>query len=185
MVQSVELLLDPAGERGVRSDWAVLLEGGLPSQGRIAVASNRPHITVAVAPSLDPGAERALAGTATDLAGELPIAVVLGGLVLFPGRRSVLARTVAPTSALLRIHRAFADVLAQIGPVPDTMLPGRWTPHVTLGRGLTGGDVGSAVALVGRARIDTAAVAVRRWDGAGRREWIIAGAAAVEGSTRG
>jgi 2'-5' RNA ligase len=182
MVQSVELLMDVAGDQGVRREWAALLDAGLPSQGGITAISNRPHITLAVAPRIEPAGERALAATAAGLAREIPVALVLGGLVLFPGRWSVLARSVAATSTLLRIQQAFADTLAELGPVPDTMLPGRWTPHVTLARGLSGDEVGAAVDLVGSRRIATAAVAIRRWDGAAKREWVIAGPA-TEGST--
>jgi 2'-5' RNA ligase len=187
MVQSVELLLDDAGDEAVRQEWEVLRAHGLPSQGRIAAVSNRPHITVGVARdhALDPDAEDALAQAAARLADELPTMVLLSGLVIFPGHRAVLARSVAPTTALIRVQEWFAGVLASFGPVAETLRPGRWTPHITLARGLSGPELGAAVELVGRQHIDTAVGAVRRWDGAAHREWIIAGAGPDERSTRG
>jgi 2'-5' RNA ligase len=185
VVQSVELLLDADGDAAVRQDWERLRAAGLPSQGRITASSNRPHITVAVAARLATDAEDAIMATATRLAAQLPIGLVMGGLLLFPGRRTVLARSVVPAAELLVVHEAFAAALAPFAEVPDTMAPGRWSPHVTLARGVPEEWLPTAVDVVRHDPFDTSAMAIRRWDGSARREWIIAEAARAEGSTRG
>ena len=185
VVQSVELLLDAVGDAAVREDWERLRSAGLPSQGRIAASSNRPHITVAVAAQLATDAEDAMTAAATRLAFRLPIELVMGGLLLFPGRRTVLARSVVPATDLLAVHAEFAAALGDFAQVPDTMAPGRWTPHITLARGVLEAELPAAVDVVRHDPVDTSAMAIRRWDGSARREWIIAEAARAEGSTRG
>ena len=164
MVQSVELLLDAVGDAGVRDDWDRLRLSGLPSQGRIAASSNRPHITVAVADRLAMGAEDAIEALAGRLLDRLPIQLVLGGLLVFPARRMVLARSVVPAAELLALHAEFAVVMSGFADIPDTMLPGLWTPHITLARGVTGAALAAAVDVVRHDPVNAWAVAIRRWD---------------------
>lgn len=189
MVQSVELLLDDGSEAAVRAQWRLLLEAGLPSQARHTGASNRPHVTLTARDAIPDGVEQALAAAV----GPLPLPLTLGGLLLFPGRRCVLARLVVPSSRLLRAQLAVAAVLDGAG-APSSrgahFHAGRWTPHVTLARGLTGEQVAAALALLVPESLDTrhsvqtrhsspiagtdtagAAFAVRRWDGDARRGW--------------
>lgn len=172
MVQSVELVLDDATDAAVRSQWQQLSDAGLPSQGRHTGASNRPHVTLAARSDVPGGLDGPLAGAV----GPLPMPLVLGGLVCFGGRRAVLARLVVPTDGLLRAHRLVAAVLDSAGaaPSPGSHLDeGRWTPHVTLARGLAGEQLAAAVLLLAATSSDLvgAAASVRRWDGDARRTW--------------
>jgi 2'-5' RNA ligase len=171
VVQSVELLLDQAGDAAVRADWDALTAAGLPSQGRHQSASSRPHITVAVADRFPDEVERALA----EIRPPLPIPIVLGGLVVFGHRRLILARLVTPSAALLALQSSIAELVAPAGPIQDTLRPDRWTPHITLARRLDPAGRARACAALPDRRVDTAAVGVRRWDGQGRREWLLTG----------
>ncbi|KQU57415.1 hypothetical protein ASG84_17815 [Rhodococcus sp. Leaf278] len=167
MVQSAELLLDPALDASVRREWAALSDAGLPSQNRHRGESNRPHITVAVAASM-PDAVDDGAAIRFD-----PLDVRLGGLVVFGGRSATLARLVVPSVELLDLH---ARVHAAVGPGSfDNVDTGRWTPHVTLARRLTTVEAGAAVQLLSNSIEDLmgSAVALRRWDGEAKREWRI------------
>jgi 2'-5' RNA ligase len=169
MVQSVELLLDPATDAAVREQWAALGAAGLRHSGQHTGASNRPHVTLAVAPDLPADREPAIAAAVAGL----PIPLRLGGLVLF-GHRSeyVLARLVVPSAELLAlqaaVHRATADDrIAHLA-------PGAWTPHVTLGRRYHAADLAVALALPDLAAdLTGTGVAVRRWDSDARRDWIV------------
>ena len=170
MVQTVELLLDDDTDSSVRRAWAMLAAAGLPSQARHTGPTNRPHVTLAVASAIPPGLEEPLAGALSGL----PVPVRLGGLVCFAGRRRVLARLVVPTAALLEVHAAVAAVLAQCPDPSPQLLPDRWTPHVTLARGLTGEQLGAALAVLNdRDELIGAAVAARRYDGAARTDWLV------------
>ncbi len=175
MVQSLELLLDPALDAAVRAEWDALAGAGLPSQARHPGASNAPHVTLAVADALPERADTAL-GAVAEL---LPVPVRLGALTVFTGRRAVLARLVVPSRALLDVHAAALDALAGPPGLRRTVLPGRWTPHVTLARGLPPDRVGDAVAAVpgervtGPAELTGQADRLRRWDGEARRSWLV------------
>ena len=85
MVQSVEILLDEAAEQVVRGQWVLLADAGLPSQARHTGTTNRPHITLAVARSLDQVQETAVAAA---VSGCIPTPLRLGGLLVFGPDRS-------------------------------------------------------------------------------------------------
>lgn len=171
MVQSVELLLDEAGDAAVRADWGVLDGVGLRTPARHGGDATRPHITLAVADHLADETERALA----ELRPTFPLSLVIGGLLVFGSRRMVLARAVAPSRGLLEVQRVAAEMMAAAGPMQDTLLPDRWTPHVTLARAVDPPGLARAARVLRDRRFVTAAIGLRRWDGNGRREWIIAG----------
>lgn len=168
VVQSVEMLLSEGLDAAVRSEWALLAAAGVPSQADHAGASNAPHVTLAVADHVDAAAD--------DRLRTLRLArpeVVLGGLLVFPGRRSVLARLVVPSVALLEVHATVAGVLGDVGQVSDHLAPGRWTPHVTIARRLRDEELDRAWRLlVDRPRelLGTGA-GLRRWDSDARETW--------------
>ncbi|MFC5381972.1 2'-5' RNA ligase family protein [Aquipuribacter nitratireducens] len=178
MVQSVELLPSPTVEAWVRDQWRALVEAGLSSLANHQGETNRPHVTLAVAQSVDADAEARL----DDALALWPQAVVrLGGLVVFgpQGRdgRCVLARLVVPSQSLLALQERVAAAWRHAEGVPWTTRTGAWTPHVTLAMRLTPEQVGQAVAVVGRWRpLDEPGppTGVRRWDGDARREWWLA-----------
>lgn len=168
MVQTVELVLDEGTEGAVRRAWDVLAAAGLPSQARHTGATNRPHVTLAVATRIPAALESRLAAAVAGL----PIPVRLGGLVSFAGRRWVLARLVVPSAELLRVQSAVADVVLGCPGLSPLMFPDRWTPHITLARSLTAEQVGVALGLLGdRAELVGEAVAARRYDGERRTDW--------------
>jgi 2'-5' RNA ligase len=176
-VQSLELLLDDGTSAAVREQWDRLAAAGLPSQARHAGDSNAPHVTVAVRTGALPGDLDAEIARA---AGPLPLALVVGGLLVFARRRCVLARAVVPSAELLGLHAGVHDVLearvATTGPSAAFLDPGAWTPHVTLARGLSADQVGVAVGLLSPvADLAANAVALRRWDAGARRTWVVAG----------
>jgi len=174
MVQSVELVLDDDADSAVQGQWQRLRDAGLPSQALHTGASNRPHVTLAARGSMPDGVDGALARVVKPL----PLPLVLGGLLCLPGRRCVLARLVVPSAALLRVQAEVQAVLDDTGAgwsAGGHFGPGRWTPHVTLARGLTGEQLATAVAVLSPSSPDLVATApaVRRWDGDARRTWTL------------
>ena len=192
VVQSVELVLDEALDARVRAQWRVLAQAGLPNLGRHTGPSNRPHVTLVVATGVGPEHEERLAvalGSAGAAGAPVPLQLLLGGYVVFGTHRHVLARLVVPSARLLDLQQrawaAWEGVLER----PETVTPGRWTPHVTLAKHLTDTQVAQALTALragpgpdadrpGRTRQadEGHAVAVRRWDGERRVDWQVASA---------
>ncbi len=167
MVQSVELVLDEELDRLVREEWELLVAAGLPSQARHTGESNAPHVTLGVADEVID--ESALAAVDYGIGSRL----LLGGLLVFPGRTFVLSRAVVPSLHLLRSHRGVQEAMAGLPGRPPHLGPDGWTPHVTLARRLDGAQLGAAMAvLAGRPRELAGTVrAARRWDSEARRTW--------------
>ncbi|MGS0683645.1 2'-5' RNA ligase family protein [Nakamurella sp. GG22] len=169
-VHSVELTVDERTDRLVRDQWNLLAHAGLPSQARHKGASNRPHITMALTATMTPDVAAALGST---FAG-LPIPVTVGGLVVFGGRRFVLARLAVPSIELLRLQRSAMGALIDPVDPHETFGPGAWTPHITLARRLTAQQLADALTELGEVRpIRGALVRARRWDMSAKQEqWI-------------
>ncbi len=173
MVHSVEALFDVATETTVRDLWDALAAAGVPSQAGHTAPSNRPHVTLTVATQMDDAVDVALEA----LLDRLPLPCVLGAPMLFGGGRTVtLVRLVVPSADLLALH---AGVHAACLPhMPNGVLPhadpGRWTPHVTLGRRIPPDLVPLALAIPDIARdIEGEITALRHWDGNAKQEhWI-------------
>jgi hypothetical protein len=182
VVQSVELLLDDGLDAAIRAQWQALAEAGLPSQARHTGPSNRPHVTLAVTTrTWSEPIERRLPAAA---AAGLTLRVRLGGLIVFgAGPRHVLARLIVPSSGLLTLQAAIHDVIVEVPGAVAHSAPGEWTPHVTLARNMADLQFPGALAVLAGASPSApsvrepsgAGVAVRRWDGVTRREWLIAG----------
>ncbi|MFH8480894.1 MULTISPECIES: 2'-5' RNA ligase family protein [unclassified Streptomyces] len=133
-MHSIELLPDEATERVVRRVWRSIADEGLPSQAGHRHPTNRPHLTLATADAL-PAATRAALAEALDA---LPLPLRLDGLLRFSGRSNVLAWAVRPDAALLTLHASVWRVLGESdghGRSSPLLVPGRWIPHITLGRG--------------------------------------------------
>lgn len=171
MVQSVELLLTPGVEAQVTEQWSQLVDAGLPSQARHTGATNRPHITLAVARALDAEQEAAIQAA---VVGRLPVPLRLGGLLVFGPGPFILCRLVVPSAALLSLQE---QVAASIGPTPGAFghqQPGAWTPHVTLARRMTAEQLAFAVRLLSPVPdLAGAADRVRRWDGDEKVAWTV------------
>ncbi len=174
MAHSLELLFDQRTDAALRHCWDLLVAADLPSQARVHAPSNRPHVTLTVADRIDSAADDALRA----LAARLPLRCEVGAPLLFGTVRFTLARLIVPSAPLLdfqrAVHASAAPHLVR-GPAPHTE-PGRWTPHVTLGRRLLGADLARAVELPGLgAEVSGELVGLRRWDGDSRVEHRLLG----------
>nr|WP_155074173.1 2'-5' RNA ligase family protein [Streptomyces taklimakanensis] len=132
-VRTVELLLDDTADRAVREAWRHLAAAGLPSQAGHPHPTNRPHLTLATVETLPAAARERVEDALT----ALPVPFRLEGLLRFGGRVRVLAWAVRPTPELLRVHRSVWRALESspgAGPSNPLHAPGRWIPHITLGR---------------------------------------------------
>ncbi|HEY8319867.1 MAG TPA: 2'-5' RNA ligase family protein [Amnibacterium sp.] len=173
MVQSVELLLDPDAEQRIRDGWAALADAGLPSLASHEGASNRPHVTVAVAETgLLPAVEALRAVFRGWHLAERGLAAEVGAPVLFGGHRHrwVLARLVVPSRPLLTVHsavhRAIAADASEAEVVAQTR-PDAWTPHVTLARRIEAERLGAALDA-GGPPLPCRITGARLWDGGSR-----------------
>lgn len=165
-MRSIELTFDPAFEAAFQAEWAMLQAVGLPNLGRHPDASNRPHLTLAAGPALE------ITDDLADLFGRdgqrlhasLPIDIRVSGVLLFRAGsgRFVLARPVVMSEALLELHRAVLELAP--GAVELTQ-PDRWTPHVTLARRISAGQVTEALEVLGEPPASGRCVAARFWNG--------------------
>jgi 2'-5' RNA ligase len=165
-MRSIELTFDPETEAAFRAEWATLQAAGLPNLGRHPHASNRPHLTLAAGPALEP------TDSLTDIfhrdgqpaAGPLPVELRVSGLLLFRAgaTRFVLARPVVISTALLALHHA---VLQHAPGAVEQTRPDRWTPHVTLARRLSAPQVTEALDVLGESPAAGRCVAARFWNG--------------------
>ena len=166
-VQSVELLLDDGLDAVLRGQWQALGAAGLPNQGRNAVPSNRPHVTVGVAAEIYPRIDKKLAA----LSARLPIPCTLAGPAVFSRRTDILVRLVEPSAELLDLQAEVAVRLRECPGRPDNLAPGDWTPHVTLARRMQPAQTAQALALLDWTPRQGRFTGLRRWDGRARREW--------------
>ncbi|MGX6601467.1 2'-5' RNA ligase family protein [Micromonosporaceae bacterium Da 78-11] len=111
----MELLLDADSEDGVRDLWDRLREAGLPGLADHPHPTNRPHLTLLTATSLDGPAPLSL-----------PIRAKLGAVRLL-GR--ALVRVVTPTVELRELQARVWSSVAGADPWPA---PADWVPHVSL-----------------------------------------------------
>jgi 2'-5' RNA ligase len=169
-VHSVELVLDDDTDQQIRTQWNQLSAVGLPSQARHTAPSNRPHVTLALAGTLDAADGTRLTGVAA----LLPLPTTLGGLLVFGAHRYVLARLVVPSAALLELQAAVSAAMSDPVDPHGTFAAGQWTPHVTVARRLTAEQLAEAVTALGEVQAITgAATRTRRWDMTAKLEtWI-------------
>jgi len=156
---SVDLGLDEALDAEVRAQWRALAEAGLPSLAGHRLDTNAPHVTLAQRRELPPP------DVVRRVAERLPVDLTLTGLLVLPTRRGhVLARALTPSSALLDLHAAVADLLdAHQWPPAAHTLPGTWTPHVTLAAGLTSAQVAAALDRLPLGALSGHGVELRHW----------------------
>ena len=172
--QSVEGIFDAVTDAEVRRRWALLADAGLPSQASHRGRSNSPHLTLSVAERVPADVEHSLVDLATGPVSGLPLACRLGPLVLLGGRRLVVAHLVVPSVPLLRLQSAVAEVMIGGEGVSDLVLPGRWTPHLTLARGVDRGQLGAVVEALGRLNeLEGSITSLRRWNPVERRVWAL------------
>lgn len=128
MVAALELYLDTDATRRIRVLWDALESEGVQSLRGLLRQRHRPHVSLAVAPQLDP--ERVAAALrGTVVAAPLRLTFQYAGQ--FVGRVLWLGPT--PTPDLLAHHRRVYDRLTDAGIVLDEQYrPGAWVPHCTL-----------------------------------------------------
>ncbi|WP_229075595.1 2'-5' RNA ligase family protein [Actinoplanes sp. DH11] len=112
-MRTVELLLDAGLDAAVRDQWRRLHAAGLRSLATHTHPTNRPHLTLAVAESVD----------------GLPVLPLPVPLLLGPARSLGRALVRAADSPELRALQA--RVSAALAPNP-WHAPEAWTPHVSL-----------------------------------------------------
>ncbi|MCX2930168.1 2'-5' RNA ligase family protein [Mycobacterium sp. CVI_P3] len=172
MAHSIELLLDQRADTTVRQMWRGLADAGLPSQLKVTSDTNRPHITLIAAERIAPDVDDRLA----ELGDHFPLPAVIGAPLIFGGGRMTLARLVVPSSALLALHEQVYDQCRRsVSNVFAHSAPGRWTPHVTLGRRFTPAQIGEAMATSHEIAAPCAVTitGLRRWDGDARVEHVL------------
>ncbi|MGW0503911.1 2'-5' RNA ligase family protein [Micromonospora sp. NPDC003241] len=128
MVAALELYLDTVATRRIRVLWDALEAEGVQSLRSLLEQRHRPHVSLAVAPRLDPEqVAAALAGTTV----AAPLRLTFQHAGQFVGR--VLWLGPAPTTELLTHHRLVHDRLSAAGvELVAHYRPGHWVPHCTL-----------------------------------------------------
>ena len=114
-MHTVELLPDPELADGVRDLWFLLRDAGLKSLADHSHPTNRPHLTVITADSLD-GLARL----------RLPVAAELGDVMVL-GR--ALVREVVLTAELSELQ---AEVWSSVRDPTAWPTPPEWRPHISL-----------------------------------------------------
>lgn len=140
-MRTVELVFDPELERAVRTLWDRLHAAGVRSLATHTHPTNRPHVTLAVAASID----------ALPRLG-LPVPVRLGAPRML-GRALVL-----PVAGLQGVQTRVWSAVGSANPLHH---PDRWVPHVSLALKAT---PGSDTLLAGLPALTGHAVAARSYD---------------------
>ena len=175
---ALELLLDDDLDDRVRRAWDLLAAAALPSQARHPHPTNRPHVTLAVAESLD---DAARARVRAELEA-LPLALCLDALVVLGARRRTVAWLVVPSEALLRLHRGLHEAARVGSSGPPLLRPDRWVPHVTLAARMDDKQAGAVVAaLAGLPAASGTADAARSYDTVARTTSTLARGARATG----
>lgn len=126
---SVELYFDPATEKTLLALRAELVKHGIrPVLDEI---QDRPHISLAVFPDLDPQAfVRHLRAFAAVTAA---FPVTLGAVGSFPTADGVLFLAPAVSPALVETHANFHAIISGLNLNPfEYYLPDNWVPHCTI-----------------------------------------------------
>jgi hypothetical protein len=168
MVHSVELIFDKDTEAAVRQVWAGLAEAGIGGRG----LAGRPHTTLTVAERIDVEVDAVLA----TLADRFPFPCRIGAPLVFGRSKLVLARLVVPSAELLDVHAEVHRLcLPHLHPGPmANVLPGNWTPHVTMARRVDPDQVGRAMSIVGEQQeMAGSVVGLRHWNGDEKLEFLI------------
>ena len=129
-------------ESEIRNLWSDLAAAGI-SDG-LHAGPYRPHLTLGVWDSLDPGP---LAGVLREaLKTEIGPEVRFEAIGVFPGKHGVVYLTPGVTDALSLIRNRVKAAALELGGRPATWLPsGPWFPHCTLAWELTAAQLLDAV----------------------------------------
>lgn len=143
----MELVLDDTLDTAVRELWAILRVAGLRSLGTHPDPSNRPHITLAVAASLD-----------TLPPVRLPVPIRLGPACM-------LGRALVRTVESPELRDLQAEVWQALEATNPLHTPEVWQPHVSLALTMPEPQRADALALLaGIPALSGHAVAMRSYD---------------------
>jgi 2'-5' RNA ligase len=135
MSDALEVFFAADADRAVRVLWDRLDAAGVPSLNAVSHRAHRPHVTFAFGSAIPGSAREALRAELHSI--HLP-RLWLRHLGVFTGKSHVLLLGVTVDVELLALHSAVHDVLAgRVRTPATTCLPGSWTPHCTLAKGLT------------------------------------------------
>lgn len=129
--------------RRIRGLWDSLASLGLASMATHTHRLHQPHTSLIVADDLPVSA--ALRAVASVPAERIRLEVSAAGV--FPG--GTLFLVCDPNAALLQEHHRVHEALRPVAVGPWThFTPGRWTPHITVGMGLSAQQLAAALPLV-------------------------------------
>ncbi|WP_234439577.1 MULTISPECIES: 2'-5' RNA ligase family protein [Streptomyces] len=128
-VSTTLVINTPSGSGGL----AATRGRGAPQSGAPPLTDQQPHLTLASCPELTASIRWELA----EVAAVLALSVRFTGVVRFERPTPVLAWALELDSALTGLHRRVWEAVVSDSP-SETLNPlhepGRWSPHITLGR---------------------------------------------------
>jgi 2'-5' RNA ligase len=128
MPYSIEMFFDEAGDARVRSLASMLTSAGTPFLGDVG---SRPHVSLAVADSLDIPATCLLLDRFASATAPFPLSLTSIGF--FPGDAPVAFLAPKVTPDLLILHAGFAAEFAAVAQgIWKHYSPSAWAPHCTL-----------------------------------------------------
>lgn len=146
MAHALELFFDEAADELVRDQWQRLEDAGVPSLATRSHQRHRPHVTLAVAGTINPATRKALRSELSVLATP---DLWLSTLGTFAGDEAVLFLGAVVDTEVLALHSAVHDLLAGKVTNPSAYyFPGAWIPHCTLAKGVTAEQIATGFALL-------------------------------------
>jgi len=132
MGYAIEMYFDAASELRLYSLWDEFARFGASS---MRDGESRPHVSLAVADSVDLPATRQLLDSFARTA--KPFSLSLASLGLFPCSERIVYLAPKATPELLALHGRFFDRFASVaGGIWQLYAPATWVPHCTLAIGL-------------------------------------------------
>lgn len=149
MPLGVVALFDESTDAGIRALRMRLAEAGY---GDPESADVRPHLTLAILPSLAPESLRqSLRGWCLDTP---PLALGIAAVGSFPTAEGVVYLAPVATMRLLELHAQVDHLLLGAGlQGVEQYRPGFWVPHITVGYQLGADTVRDAIGLVREADV--------------------------------
>lgn len=146
MAEALEFFFTDPADSAVRALWKRLDEAGVPSLSGRSHGLHRPHVTFAHGSAISPTAREDLR---TRLRRVYPPTLWLRHIGIFAGAGNVLQLSATVDAELLAVHSTIHDALAGRVRNPSmTSLPGSWTPHCTLAKGLSADQLLTGLAVL-------------------------------------
>jgi len=141
MGYAIEMFFDSASEARIRLLWAALAS---PGAYAMANGDSRPHISLAVADSVDVPAARLLL---EDFArGIMAFPLSMESLGFFLSKEQVAFLAPKATPELLALHARFFEQFSSVASgISQIYSPSTWVPHCTLAMGILPQQIALAV----------------------------------------